>query len=309
MGKKVNFIKGEMGNNEIICLYGEKISQINNLIKVGHKTLNPPYLGGDQAVFCYKENNKIKIKIVDRSLEELFEMCGGFTQVFGHAIFKLPKLRQHFNINQNPNKIKLITDAGTTLLKLDKKNKTVKTDMLPFAKKCKEIGIKEIKLDKVKGYKIGKYLVIDAKNIKENYKEFIPEKMDKKSKNILKEIQEKWIKQIAPNKSYKYNFSLYDENSTKGDIRAVFPHKISENNHIEPTCGTGSIGILLALKQEQKLKDGKATLKIESGGKKQLGGPEITKIDYRIKRNKLKKIMLSHNRVKVLANGKIYISK
>ncbi len=307
MKNELNYIKGEMGNNEVICLYGEEITEIKNLIDTGLKILKKPYLRGDQCVYCFKDKGKIKVKIIDRSLEDFFEMCGGFTQVFGKALLEFKSLSDYFELDiERKNKIEIITDSGKSFVEIYRKNDEILSDMMAFAKLSKKQGIKKISINDVKGYKVGKYLVLNANDIKNSYQNFNPATLDNESKNILKELQEEWIKNFASNENYFYNFSLYDKFGEDNNLRGIFPHGISKNNHIEPSCGTGSIAIFLSLLNKGYL-PGEEQLKIESGGDNTLGGPDITKINYKLIEGDLMDLKFSHSNVEILSKGKIFL--
>ncbi|HIH97661.1 MAG TPA: hypothetical protein HA346_01440 [Thermoplasmata archaeon] len=104
-GKEIDFVKGHMGGNEIILLFGEQVSKDMSKKEIIGKTvpiLNHPNIYGDQAAVLYriKGENTIKPKIVDRSMREYVPMCGGFTQVFGKALMETD-LANHLGIEMN----------------------------------------------------------------------------------------------------------------------------------------------------------------------------------------------------------------
>jgi len=310
---RLDFIKGHMGGNEIVLLYGEQIPKGREL-KIALLTLEAPYIGGHEVGILYNPEGKgdIKVKIVGLSSRRFITACGGMTQVLGKAIIET-EIAKHFGItiNEPVTEVMLETDGGLVPLKIEVENgkcKQVWTNMKSFVDECYSLGVHNINIRNVNCMRVGKFLVVNSDEVKQVYPDFNPEAMDKRSLDVLVELQKEFNRQ----KFLEFenaDFALYDLHSKhKGNARAVFPHGIPRG-HIEPSCGTGTVAIGIAMLERGELQapEGFAKLSLETGGDITLGGPEISELSIEAKGGKVLDAFFSHNRVEILAVGRIYV--
>jgi hypothetical protein len=131
--------------------------------------------------------------------------------------------------------------------------------------------------------------------------------MDAQATEILLSMQKDFDRQHLlpkPNAAYSL-FDMYPEDSTHG--RVVFPHNIT-TGHIEPSCGTGTIAVAVALAETKRTANGSVTLRFDSGGGPFLGGPETTEVRMVVQDSKVKHAEFSHSLVEITANGKAWLS-
>jgi len=157
---------------------------------------------------------------------------------------------------------------------------------------------------------VGKFLVVDADDIRKIYQQADFAKMDEKTKKILDEIQKEFFKSYSGG---TLDFSLYDWHALNGgNIRAVFPHDILRDA-VEPSCGTGSvaIGVTVVAKREVEreniYRDGEYKVSLETGGGTELGGPERTDLYMSSFNSMITNISFSHSLVKITAIGELII--
>lgn len=310
---ELDFIKGHMGGNEIVLLYGEQVPKGREL-EISLLILEAPYIRGHEVGILYnpEEKGDIKVKIVGLSSRRFITACGGMTQVLGKAIVET-EIAKHFGItiNEPITKVILETDGGLVPLKIEVENgkcKKVWTNMRSFVKECYNLGVQEINLLNINCMRVGKFLVVNSDEIKKVYPSFNPEVMDKRSLDILVELQNEFNRQKFLDFE-SADFALYDLHpKRKGNARAVFPHGILRG-HIEPSCGTGTVAIGIAMLERGELQalNGSAKLLLESGGDITLGGPEISELLMKIRGDKVIDAFFSHSAVEILATGKIYI--
>lgn len=330
-GKKklLPFVKGHMGGNEIILLDGHQVPK-GKEIEYAVSTLESPNVRGHQAGLIYelKGQNQIKAKIVDVTDKDFISICGGLTQVLGKALVETDFAdRFDIRIKEPVTKVFLETDAGIAPLEIENNEgitRRTRTTMNSFIEECYKLGIESVKSEGVKAIRVGEALVVNEKEIKEKYPEANFEEMDEFTLKILREIQSCFVDKVYSEKreelKEKYSnaneetkgctFSLYDLNpELNGDARVIFPHYIP-TGHIEPTCGTGTVavGIAMLKKGEIKGRDGEFELLFESGGDtNSIGGPDLTRLKLAINNGKVTDAHFSHSLVEILATGRVWV--
>nr|HPI98397.1 hypothetical protein [Synergistales bacterium] len=182
-----------------------------------------------------------------------------------------------------------------------------------FAGELYTSGIEGMEILGVSVFRIGKFLVINAEEIKKVFPKIDPGSMNGYSREVLFDIQ-KEARGIDPGIGLDY--ALYDWNpANKGNLRAVFPHYIP-TDHIEPSCGTGTVAIGLCLAFNGELKEhfpesgvesAEIELDFEVGGARTLGGPEISNLTFVMNKNRLRNISFSHDVVELTSRGKVFI--
>jgi len=303
-----------MGGNEIILLYGDQIPK-GREIKTALSVLDPPGIRGHQAglIYGFEGNADLKVKIVDVTSRGFISMCGGLTQVLGKALIETD-LSEYLDIEIKipVTRLTLKTDAGSIPLEITSHNVRVKrvlTGMKSFVDECYSLGIRAIKVAGVDAMKVGKFLVVDADEIKKVHSAIKFEEMDGTTLQFLRRMQEDFDKHKYLNRK-NADFALYDLNSEKqsNNGRLIFPHGISAG-HIEPACGTGTVAVGIAMLENKQIggKD-EVELSFESGGNPfAIGGPDITKLKLGIKNGKVVEAYFSHSPVQILATGKLWV--
>jgi diaminopimelate epimerase len=305
---KVDFVKGHMGGNEIILVHGGQIPK-HHYIEAALCLMESPSVRGDQVGILEKpdEGADVKVRIVDRSEKTFITMCGGLSQVLPRA-FRDTDLGKRYRIGKAFKELAVETDLGTVKISVKKTNgkMTTYTDMTKFVEECYHYGISRIQVGGVDSLKVGQFLVADVQKLREKYVGVNFEKMDAQALGILLSMQKDFDRQHLlpkPNAGYSL-FDMYPEDPTHG--RVVFPHNITIG-HIEPSCGTGTIAVAVALAETKRIANGSVTLRFDSGGGPFLGGPETTEVRMVVENSRVKHAEFSHSLVEITANGKAWL--
>ena len=313
---RLDFIRGHMGGNTIILLQGDQIPAGKEL-EIAVKLLGPNYLCAHEAGILYPTgiDGQVKVKIVEPTLPCFISACGGLTQVLGAALIET-ELGSLFRVDKgNPcSEVALYTDGGLTLLEIEHENsktRLVKTNMKSCVKECYEHGVEKLFIADLEVMRSGKFMVIDADIIKATVPEADFVSWNQDAKELLKELQSNFMTltgEVEPNVTI---FDWHPEHN--GDLRAVYPHYI-EDDFYEPSCGTGSVALGLALQAWGKLDSFKVeesnidfSLRLETGGGRELGGPDLTTVELRSNLEKVSSAAFSHSRVEITAVGEARI--
>ena len=311
----VDFVKGHMGGNEIILLYGDQILR-GREIETVLPLLDSPNIRGHQASLFYnsKGDADLRVKIIDFASKSFVTMCGGLTQVLGKALI-LTAFSKHFNIllKKPTAMITLETDAGLIPLKIEENNTgsgQVLTGMKAFVDECYKLGVQPIKVGDLDVVRVGKFLVVNGDEVRKNYHNIKLEGLNGITLQTLKRLQEAFDCQ-GYLRQRNADFALYDLNPQKpsNNGRVIFPHNITAG-HIEPACGTGTVAVGIAMVESGELEGSsdEIELSFESGGScSVIGGPDITKLKLRVKDGRVIDAYFSHSLVEILATGKLWI--
>lgn len=312
---KIDFVRGHMGGNLIILLRGDQVP-IGRELETAVQLMGPNYLYAHEAGILYPAINEreIEVKIAEPTLPSFISACGGLTQVLGAALVET-ELGKLFGIDQanGSTEVLLQTDCGPMSLSIERhgrKAMRIRTNMECFVDECYEHGVSRGVYRGVEVMRAGKFLVINADNFKKVYPgaDFIT--WDKQTRRNLLDIQHDFQEKTG---EVEPNVTLYDWHPEHGGhLRAVFPHYV-ESNVIEPSCGTGSVALGLAVTACDELHhliaddNGQVILNIESGGGDELGGPEITSLEMNIDSGEVKSAAFSHSRVEITAVGQVFL--
>ncbi|GAB6280095.1 MAG: hypothetical protein STSR0007_01460 [Thermovirga sp.] len=313
---KLDFIKGHMGGNLILILDGRQIKKESQVLETTLAALDRNRLFGEQAGVVYPsgKENGLKALIVDITNRAYIPSCGGFTQVLGRALVETD-LAESFGIRiDDPvSTVRLETEAGETPLTIYTENgafKRVGSDMTSFARFLSDDGAMPVDLDGIQACKSGYYIVQDASNLEKLFPGADFEEMNNAAMEAIAEAQKRFHEKGF---SRSLHFSLYDTAPTNGgDLRVVFPHSVL-TGHIEPTCGTGSIALALGLLASGEgerfgfVKDGKLKVRLESGGRPVMGGPDITTVVAETDGGKIHRAVFSHSLIEITAQGKVAV--
>lgn len=311
MKTTLHYVKGHMGGNLIALLWSEDLEG-----EVGLEVLLRAIevLDVHEAGALYRSraaHNHLCVRIVGRSSRRFIPACGGLTQVLGRALLE-SKLKRYFSVGyEEPvTLVRLETDGGPVELRISTRGgrvTRVTTDMTSFARECYREGTHPLMLGRVRAFKVGKFLVVNASDVKRRYPLCRFDKLDSYSASVLQRLQNVYQDRFCAG---CFDFALYDLNPEHvGCARAVFPHNIA-TGHIEPSCGTGSIAIGLAL-----LSSGRFAHVIEGRGKvillyleegrepPGLGGPDLVRVEMHVRGDEVIKAYFSHSRVEILSEG------
>ncbi|MBS3826028.1 hypothetical protein KGY58_05740 [Candidatus Bipolaricaulota bacterium] len=306
--REINFIKGHMGGNEIILVYGSDI-QSKLSPEEAISVLNPPHIRGDQiGLLSSSEETDLGVTILDRSYEDYLDMCGGLTQVLGHALVET-NLGSYFDIDLHEGliKITLKTDLGNIPIKISVKNERVarvETGMAPFVQHSYRLGVEKLSLNGMSVTKAGDFLVIEAKELENAFPGVKLDSLDQKAVNALQSAQ-KQFDQLGVMSKENADFAVYDKRSETCDGRLIFPHQVS-TGHIEPACGTGTVAVGIAMVHNNQVEDS-SELEFEAGGEPDgIGGPERTRLNLTIEKGDIVDAYFSHSLVEILASGNLW---
>ena len=305
---ELDYVKGHMGGNEIVFLDGSQISP-KRYVDVGLSALESPSVHGDQTgvLLKPKSSGDIRVKIVDRTTRSFITACGGLTQVLPKALAET-YLGKRFGIRKPMKKVDLETDLGIVRISLENVEGEIVafTDMTKFVDECYNRGLSQIQVSGVNAFKIGKFLVADANEILKSHPAADFVRMNQAAKEVLIDMQIDLDNQhLMPDANTDYSlFDMYPDDSTHG--RVLFPHSIPIG-HIEPSCGTGTIAVAVALAYGGRITGPSASIRFDSGDGPFLGGPETTKVEMLLDNGKVKRAEFSHSRVEITSVGKIWI--
>jgi hypothetical protein len=309
---KIDFIKGDMGGNEIILIYGEKIPP-GKALQTGVSALKASSIRGDNAGLIYKGSKAdLTVKIIDFTLGEYISGCGGLTQVLGKALVETEMAsRLGISIDEPVTEIKLKTDAATVPIHIhlrDGKVTEVHSFMQTYVDECYDLGVKPMNVAGIEAMRVGNYLVMNGADIHKAYPKVNYEKMVSDMIQVVVEGQRDFDRQL--NQELSDYVAIDDLNSQTHSGRLLFPHKIS-TGQIEPSCGNGTVAVGIAMHERGELNsEGDVTLAFESGGDAlNIGGSELTKLHLQVKNKKISSVSLRHSLVEIPAEGQLWLNE
>jgi hypothetical protein len=308
---KLDFVKGHMGGNTITILDGRQMPKGGEL-ETALEVINERYLCSHEAGILYpgKDGSDLELGIVGRASRKFISACGGLTQVLGKALASTDwSLRFDLSIQGN-SFIRLGTPAGITQIRITGEGEEIstETEMTSFLEEIHELGVETVFLCGVKSWRIGKFLVIHADDLRRALPDSDIENLDGSSRDKIVAMQKEFL---AGSPRAGLDLALYDNHPVReGNIfRVVFPHSIP-NGLIEPSCGTGSVAVAVAAFQEGSTagagaRDGSNSLifRMESGGDLLLGGPDISSVAIILAKEEIEKVFFSHDKVEITCGG------
>jgi len=304
----VDYVKGHMGGNEILLLHESQIPKRDRL-KIVLSILDPPSIRGDQAALLEKpkRDGDIKVTIVDRASRDYIKACGGMTQVLCKAVLETG-LGKQYRIHLPRKLLTIETDSGTVRISIGgtRHRPTILTDMTTFVEECHRLGISTIQVAGVEATKVGRFLVADAEKIRARHPDADFTTMNASGVEILTSMQADFNRQRLSNaRNADYSlYSMYPDDPTRG--RVLFPHNIA-GDHIEPSCGSGSVAVAIALAHTKRLGDGVSSLRFDSGGAPVLGGPETTRAKVAVQDGRVVTAEFTHSLVEIVSTGKVWL--
>ncbi len=312
---KIPFVKGHMGGNTIALFREDSFSRSDLPASVVRALADENLACHEAGLITPLSPERLALKIVGRSSRNWITACGGLTQVLGTALTKDEACRQmKLERRDPPFSLLLDTDAGPTPLTISGSDEAPKiwTDMTAFLHEIVHDGMEEMELAGFPAFRIGKFLVLDVRALEKRHDLEAIENLSPDSRQTLLEIQRSFLKR--PGKT-GFDFALFDDRPSRGgDFRVLFPHNLAEG-HIEPTCGTGTVAVGVALfafgvlaEKAPLSGDGFREIVFEAGGGAFLGGPERSRLRLEVREQNLSKAFFSHDAVRITAIGELLLS-
>lgn len=308
---KLDYVRGHMGGNLIILLRGDQVPEGREL-EIAVKLMGPNFLYAHETGILYPTGKpgQIEVKIIEPTVPCFISACGGFTQVLGAALIET-ELGQLFGVElKNPlTEVLLHTGCGLTELSietLDRRAVRIWTDMKSFVGECYAHGVGPLSYKGLEVMRAGKFLVINA----DMFKEICPGadfvNWNDQTQNFLQSVQDQFMAGTGETEPNVVVYDWHPEHA--GDIRVIFPHYVRDE-YFEPSCGTGTVALGLAVLARGELKrfaaghNKRLALNIESGGGIELGGPDIATLNLEITSGRVSYALFSHSRVEITAVG------
>ena len=306
--RKVVFIKGHMGGDEVVLLYADQIPE-GERIAIGSAVLDKPSIGGHNSGLLYHSDiADIKVDALDATCLEPVCLCGGVTQVLGKAIIETD-LASHLGLAiEEPETIVVLeTAVGLAALRIlhqGGKVKRVVTEMTAFVKECYATGVEHLKAAAIDAFRVGPFLVMNADAAKQAHPDVTFEAMEEKEFRIFQNAQRDFHHYIEQETS---SFSLYDLHSDSHSGRLVFPHGL-DRRYYEPSCGAGTVAVGIAMVENGEIdRDGDISLTFEMGGDVfSFGGPDTMELRLVVQDKQVRQAYISHSFVEILATGEVW---
>ncbi len=308
---KLDFVRGHMGGNLIILLRGDQVP-VGGELDAAVKLMGPNYLHAHEAGILYATGKpgQIEVKIAEPTVPCFISACGGFTQVLGAALIETG-LGDLFGLDQNgaTAEVVLHTDCGPTALSIEIEQgraSKIRTNMECFVTECYERGVGSMTINGLQVLRAGKFLVVNADLFRKHYSGADFNNWNAETRTALLDIQHQFMRETG---EFEPNVAVYDWHpERKGHMRVVFPHYV-QDEFFEPSCGTGSVGLGLAVLAAGETghipvgENGWLTLQIESGGGIELGGPDLTTLEMKVEGGMVKSAVFSHSNVEITSVG------
>lgn len=314
---RLDFIKGHMGGNTIVILDGRQVPP-ERALDLSLKVLGEKYLYSHEAGIISPggEDVDLDVRIVGRASGKFLTACGGLTQVLGKVLCRTEWARRFGLDLQRRKTVRLGTPGCVTPIRVfpEREAFTTETDMTKFVEEIYGLGLERLTLSGIGAWKIGKFLVIHADELRKALPGADVENLDDLTGKTIVQMQQEFVSSFS---DAACDVALYDDHAVgiqKG-FRVLFPHSIPEGL-IEPSCGTGSIAVCVAALHEQQgsravsgtPESGIAvTFDMESGGGVSLGGPDTSRVEMILKNGAITKATFSHSNVEVTCEGHLYL--
>ena len=310
----VDFIKGHMGGNRIILLDGEQ-EPAGDELQVALEALEGHALAGHQVGLLYppQRGGSVRARVVSVCGKDFIPACGGMTQVLGKALVEGGLAERYGIALDGPAApVTIEFDAISVPIRIhaaDGRVERVETDFSAFARDCLRRGIERIDLDGTPCLRVGHFFVLDGDKVRRRHPFADFETMDKPTRELLTRLQWHFLGATALT---SWDTTLYDWHpGNGGDVRAVYPHNI-RIGFIEPSCGTGSVALALGLALtgeagEERWQDDELVLRLETGGKTVLGGPDFTTVRLRREDGRIVEAGFSNGNLALVARGQLVL--
>ena len=273
-------------------------------------------LSGHQVGLLYppERGGSVRARVVSVCGKDFIPACGGMTQVLGKALVET-ELADWLGLKISGSTLPLTIEFDTLSIDIlvhveQGKATRVETDFTPFAFECQRRGIEHVDLDGTPSLRVGNFFILNAEDVQTRHPFADFEAMDKPTKELLVSLQWQFLGCTALT---SWDTVLYDRNPEHGgDVRAVYPHNI-RIDFIEPSCGTGSVALALALASPSERENHAQTaetefsLVLETGGRPTVGGPDFTEVKLRRDSDHIVQATFSNNNLAIVAAGKLMV--
>lgn len=310
---RIDFIKGHMGGNRILLLDGQQIPRERTLT-TALKALDDLGLSGHQAGILMppERGGTVRARVVSVCGRDFIPACGGLTQVLSRALVDSPLARKFPPTRDGEvERVDIEFDSLNVTTEIHRNQDgadRIDTDFTSFAQDMVNRGIEKVDLGGFYGWRVGYFFVLEAGQVQRQHPNVDFTLMDDTARNLITLLQYRFLGSTGLT---SWDFALFDRNTENGgDLRVVFPHNL-RIGFIEPSCGTGSLATALAIhaagldESVGQTADGRHTLRLETGGKPVLGGPDITTVTLEHRDDQLVRAVFSNNRVELVASGSI----
>jgi len=328
----IPFVKGHMGGNEIVLLDGAHVPSGLEL-DFARRVLHAPHVGGHEAGLLYAtgEETVICSTLIAGTGNPFITMCGGLTQVLGLALTETSVSDWVNMVRPQPGTTVILdTPAGRVPLRIESDESTgatrTYTDMRPTVDECHALGIRPIDLEGLEVWDVGEMLVVHAEDLKHYDERMSFSPIDRHTADKLRSLQIDFVRAAYADNLAKpktnhpdpetggtcsCTFCLYDELPDHGGTaRAMFPHYLP-GQVIEPACGTGSVGIVLAMAARGRLPGhgNVREVRIEEGGEgTALGGGDTATLRVHLDpAGRVITVEMHYDRVEILAEGTAWV--
>ena len=320
----LDFVKAHAGWDECVFVKGHQLPKGREL-EVCLGLLEKPGIGGIETGILYppRGNGDLRLKMVDNTAKGYIKMCGGITQTMGKVIAETDFTEDFgLSVKEGQNRVDLETDAGIIPIVISVKNgraKAVKTDMSAYATDRYQRGVKVLEVNGVQVVSVGitetdrEYLAIDVNEMQKACPGFSPWDKSPETLDALESVYKAFFDRQNLVFDHVYGILFQEEPKTGPKaVRAVFRFAPWTTGPDDPEfgCGTGSVALAIALHALGRLdlENGSAEIHI------QVGGPSIPQ-DRRVQSrmtvegdaSSLKSVWFSHNRIELVAKGKLYV--
>ena len=192
-----------MGGNTIVLLRGSQIEKGREL-ETTLRVLSGEYLSCHEAGILYPPENKgdLKVKIVGHASKRFISACGGMTQVLGHALIETDIGKPYgISVANSKTNIILETDGGKVKVGIepsfrDRETRVI-TNMESFLQEIYTDGVNPMRLCGVHTMQVGKFLVLNADDVKKIFPEIDFDKMDEKTKKSWLKSKKSFSRRIG----------------------------------------------------------------------------------------------------------------
>lgn len=310
---RLEFIKGHMGGNTIVILDGKQVPP-ERVLDLSLKVLGGNYLYSHEAGIISPGGGEVDldVRIVGRASGKFLTACGGLTQVLGKALVRTGWGKRFGLDLQRRKTVMLGTPGCVTPIRVfpEREAFTTETDMTKFVEEIYGLGVEPLTLSGIGAWKIGKFLVIHAGELRKALPGADVENLDDLTGKTIVRMQQEFVSSFS---DAACDVALYDNHTVRMQegFRVLFPHSIPEGL-IEPSCGTGSVAVCVAALHNQQgsravsgtQESGvSVTFDMESGGGISLGGPDTSRVEMILENGPITKTTFSHNNVQITCGG------
>lgn len=322
MTRKIDFVKGHAGFDEVILLYGDQ-NEPGTELEVGLPLFFKPSLGAIEVGFLYppEKGGDIKVKMIDSTSCNYISMCGGLTQILGKAIVET-NIGKNFKINVTEPKtqVTIETDSGSIPLTIEVADGTTKkvwTNMKSYVEECYALGVRSARIGELHSVAVGvkpprlEYLVTRVDELERACPGIDFWVRTRPALDALMNIYRSFMSEEKIPGDFLYG-AFYDlRPEARGNGRIMFrfhPISFQENAPIEMSCGTGTTAIGLAMAANRDVSgDSEIRMLFEVGSRRIVGNKQVlTELVLKTSKGRVVDAHFSHNMIELLASGKVY---